>query len=296
MPKLVFHDSDGIDKTIPLGTEPITIGRASDCEIQTHDAMVSRRHARITWDGSYWIEDLGSSNGVFLGPDKVQRAPFRPGDVVTCGSLVVRMMPDTRRPNSMQMEDMPAPRAASSSLRAGELELPRTRRPSQSMRNDEFEAELRTSASPALAGSAEAAKLKLDLRRETERREQAEAALLQAEEKAANADQAARELLQLRRRVEQLQSDLRRAHDGEPPESGPAVDLDEVAEAAAVFNDALAGLKASLRAAVDEAELLTSPTPSVRVVRESMRSAMDELARAKDRLREMVKKLGLRQG
>ena len=183
MPKLVFHDSDGIDKTIPLGTEPITIGRASDCEIQTHDAMVSRRHARITWDGSYWIEDLGSSNGVFLGPDKVQRAPFRPGDVVTCGSLVVRMMPDTRR--SLQMEDVAPSRAASSSLRAGELELPRTRRPSsQSLRHDEFEAELRTSANPALAGSAEAAKLKLDLRRETERREQAEAALLQAEEKA----------------------------------------------------------------------------------------------------------------
>jgi hypothetical protein len=295
MPKLVFHDSDGIDKTIPLGTEPITIGRASDCEIQTHDAMVSRRHARITWDGSYWIEDLGSSNGVFLGPDKVQRAPFRPGDVVTCGSLVVRMMPDTRR--SMQMEDVPPPRAASSSLRPGELELPRTRRPSsQSVRNDEFEAELRTSASPALAGSAEAAKLKLDLRRETERREQAEAALLQAEEKAANADQAARELIQLRRRVEQLQSDLRRARDGEVAEAGPAVDLDEVAEAAAVFNDALASLKASLRAAVDEAELLTSPTPSVRVVRESMRSAMDELHRAKDRLRDMVKRLGLRSG
>src|SRR3569832_714078 len=120
MPKLVFHDSDGIDKTIPLGTEPILIGRASECQIQTHDAMVSRKHARITWDGSYWIEDLGSSNGVFLGSDKVQRAPFRPGDVVTCGSLVVRMLPDTRR--AAPPEE--APRAPAPSARAGELPAP----------------------------------------------------------------------------------------------------------------------------------------------------------------------------
>ena len=63
--------------------------------MQTQDAMVSRRHARIYWDGNYWIEDLGSSNGVYVGNDKVQKAPFRPGDTVTCGSLVLRLMPDT---------------------------------------------------------------------------------------------------------------------------------------------------------------------------------------------------------
>ena len=103
MPKLVFHDSDGVDKTFQLGSEPVTIGRASDCEVQTHDAMVSRKHARITWDGgSYYVEDLGSSNGVFLGQEKVQRAPFRPGDVVTCGSLVIRMVPEARRTSPPQ--------------------------------------------------------------------------------------------------------------------------------------------------------------------------------------------------
>ena len=292
MPKLVFHDSDGIDKTIPLGTEAVLIGRASECQIQTHDAMVSRKHARITWDGSYWIEDLGSSNGVFLGADKVQRAPFRPGDVVTCGSLVVRMMPDTRRTISPEDARPVTPRGLESAP-----EMPRARRATGSI--DAFEEEVRTTASPALAGGGDAAKVKAELRREQERREQAEAALLSAEEKAAGAEVAARELIQLRRRVEQLQSDLRRARDdGGPPDAEPAaaVDLDEVAEAAAVFNDALAGLKANLRSAVDEAELLTAPSQSVRGVRESMRSAMDELERARDRLREMVRKLGLREG
>ena len=95
MPKLIYHDSDGMDKVLMLGSEPVLIGRATECQVQTQDAMVSRRHARIYWDGNYWIEDLGSSNGVYVGNDKVHKSPFRPGDTVTCGSLVLRLMPDT---------------------------------------------------------------------------------------------------------------------------------------------------------------------------------------------------------
>ncbi len=240
MPKLVFHDSDGVDKTVQLGTEPVVIGRASDCQIQTHDAMVSRKHARIIWDGNYWIEDLGSANGVFLGTDKVQRAPFRPGDVVTCGSLVVRMLPETRRP-----PDVVEP----------------ARPPSEAER--EWAEEKSTSSSPPLAGGGDQ-QSKAALRREVERREEVERALLKAEERVAAA------------------------------EARPAIDVAAAEEAVAVFNDALAGLKANLRSAVDEAELLTSPAQSVRVVRESMRSAMDELERAREQLNDMTRKLGLK--
>jgi hypothetical protein len=105
MPKLIYHDSDGIDKVLLLGAEQVLVGRAVECQVQTQDAMVSRRHARIFWDGNYWIEDLGSSNGVYVGNDKVQKAPFRPGDTVTCGSLVLRLMPDT----SVRMTGQMAP-------------------------------------------------------------------------------------------------------------------------------------------------------------------------------------------
>src|SRR5690348_11091671 len=97
MPKLVFHDSDGIDRTIDLGAETTLIGRATECQVQTQDAMVSRRHARIVWDGGYWIEDLGSSNGVYVGNERVQKSPLRPGDEVRCGSLVLKLVPDLAR-------------------------------------------------------------------------------------------------------------------------------------------------------------------------------------------------------
>lgn len=91
MPKIIYHDSDGVDKTFVLNREVLLVGRATECQIQTLDAMVSRRHARIFWDGGYWIEDLGSSNGVYVGSQKVDRAPFNAGDVVVCGSLVLRL-------------------------------------------------------------------------------------------------------------------------------------------------------------------------------------------------------------
>jgi hypothetical protein len=118
MPKIIYHDSDGVDKSLVLGSEPVLIGRATECQIQTQDAMVSRRHARIFWDGSYIIEDLGSSNGVYVGNDKVSRAPIRPGDTVTCGSLVMRLMPDTSsRPSSGLTGAMP-PQAPPPAARA----------------------------------------------------------------------------------------------------------------------------------------------------------------------------------
>lgn len=98
MPTLTYHDSDGIDKVYELGTEPVVIGRATECEIQTQDAKVSRRHARIFFaDDAYWIEDLRSSNGVYVGVDKVKKSQIKPGDVISCGSLVLEWKEDARK-------------------------------------------------------------------------------------------------------------------------------------------------------------------------------------------------------
>jgi len=120
MPKLVFHDSDGIDRTIDLGSEIVMIGRATECQVQTQDAMVSRRHARITWDGGYWIEDLGSSNGVIISGTRLergQRAPLRPGDEVRCGSLVLKLVPDLGRGNVIRNTPPIDPMAANPARR-----------------------------------------------------------------------------------------------------------------------------------------------------------------------------------
>ncbi len=65
--------------------ETITIGREPDNTIVINDAMVSRHHARITWDGkSFTIQDRGSSNGTFVNGRRVRRKRrLADGDEIT---------------------------------------------------------------------------------------------------------------------------------------------------------------------------------------------------------------------
>ena len=67
--------SPGLPAVVGLTSRSLLIGRVSpsrnihpdiDC---TNDTGVSRRHAQLTTDGQRWfVEDLGSSNGTFVGP------------------------------------------------------------------------------------------------------------------------------------------------------------------------------------------------------------------------------------
>lgn len=55
--------------------------------------MVSRHHARIYWAGhEYVLEDLGSANGVFYQEQRVTRHSFKHGDAARCGSLWLRFV------------------------------------------------------------------------------------------------------------------------------------------------------------------------------------------------------------
>src|SRR5690606_8129019 len=96
MATLVYTDVAGVDRSYALGGEPVTVGRAPDCAIRSDDPRMSRMHARFFLDqGTLWVEDLGSSNGVYVGPQKVQRAPVPVGEVVLVGSLLMRLLPSS---------------------------------------------------------------------------------------------------------------------------------------------------------------------------------------------------------
>ena len=65
----------------------VVIGRSRDCDIQLSDTNVSRRHAELRQEGaSYWIVDLGSTNGMEVNGKRVKRAKLRDGDTITLGS------------------------------------------------------------------------------------------------------------------------------------------------------------------------------------------------------------------
>ena len=87
---LTVLSGENAGEVFALESDALVVGRAPDCAIWLHDANVSREHARIVRepDGMFFLEDLGSRNGVFIGGRKVTRAPLRPGDQIHVGTTI----------------------------------------------------------------------------------------------------------------------------------------------------------------------------------------------------------------
>ena len=59
-------------ESAPLDQAPILIGRGTDAAIRLDDDYVSTRHARVAASGDEWfVEDLGSTNGTYVGPVRI---------------------------------------------------------------------------------------------------------------------------------------------------------------------------------------------------------------------------------
>jgi pSer/pThr/pTyr-binding forkhead associated (FHA) protein len=89
--ELVVTDASG-RRTIPL-KESITLGRAATCDLVIADNYVSNVHARIYLrDGSYWLEDLGSTNGTYVNRSRVSTpTQIGPGDDIRIGKATLEL-------------------------------------------------------------------------------------------------------------------------------------------------------------------------------------------------------------
>ncbi len=67
------------------------IGRDESADIVFDDAAISRRHARVLREatGELVIEDLGSTNGTYVGVEQVERRVLRAGDQVQLGPNLI---------------------------------------------------------------------------------------------------------------------------------------------------------------------------------------------------------------
>ncbi|GLY26784.1 FHA domain-containing protein [Kineosporia sp. NBRC 101731] len=79
--------------TIPLGQAPILIGRTPESTLVLDDDYASGRHARLSLRHGVWmVEDLGSTNGTFLGRNRVQDpVPIAPGAQIRIGRTVLEL-------------------------------------------------------------------------------------------------------------------------------------------------------------------------------------------------------------
>lgn len=90
---LVVIYGDDMGRRIPLSPEPLTIGRASNCEVQIDHDSASRRHARITQRETHFhIEDLGSTNGTYVNDEPVDATTLRDGDQVKVGRTIFKFI------------------------------------------------------------------------------------------------------------------------------------------------------------------------------------------------------------
>jgi pSer/pThr/pTyr-binding forkhead associated (FHA) protein len=86
MPRIFLKFNEAVLKEIPLDRAQLTIGRKPDNDLVIDNPAVSGHHARIIQEhGSFFVEDLGSTNGTFVNDAKVLKHQLRNTDRVGVG-------------------------------------------------------------------------------------------------------------------------------------------------------------------------------------------------------------------
>ena len=82
---LEIHEAGKV-RRLPMGEDPVTVGRHSDNRVVITDSMASRFHCVISKGSEgFQLRDLNSSNGTVLNGKVVRVAKVSPGDAVTIG-------------------------------------------------------------------------------------------------------------------------------------------------------------------------------------------------------------------
>lgn len=79
--------------TVPFGSkDSLRVGRDESSEIKIDGLQVSKNHARLRRSGNdITVEDLNSTNGVFINGSRVSKHTMRQGDAIQIGAFVLRV-------------------------------------------------------------------------------------------------------------------------------------------------------------------------------------------------------------
>lgn len=89
--QLIMRSGPTPGASFNLEGDQLTIGRDSTNDIVINDAEISRRHARLTFQGGkYVLEDLGSTNGTFVNGQRLAGPRvLKAGEVVSFGEQII---------------------------------------------------------------------------------------------------------------------------------------------------------------------------------------------------------------
>ncbi|HEY2043036.1 MAG TPA: FHA domain-containing protein [Jatrophihabitans sp.] len=90
---LIVTDGSLAGTRVALTGKPILIGRANDSTLVLTDDYASTRHARVSeTNGTWYVEDLGSTNGTYIGQSKVEGpVPLEAGVAIRIGKTVMEL-------------------------------------------------------------------------------------------------------------------------------------------------------------------------------------------------------------
>ena len=93
---LVVTEGPLTGTTLPLRSGGLLIGRNPECALVLDDDYASGRHCRVYPDptnrGGWVVEDLGSTNGTFIGRDRLTSArPVEIGTTLRIGKTVLEL-------------------------------------------------------------------------------------------------------------------------------------------------------------------------------------------------------------
>lgn len=78
----------------PITKSVFILGRGKEVSdvVLPNDPQVSRQHAAVIFArGDFYIEDLASSNGTYVGDRRVRRGKLKSGDLIKIGTFKIRL-------------------------------------------------------------------------------------------------------------------------------------------------------------------------------------------------------------
>jgi pSer/pThr/pTyr-binding forkhead associated (FHA) protein len=92
MAKLVIQNQGMTGRAHELNVDRTTIGRVEDNTFQIADPSVSSHHCEVHLrGGEVFIRDLNSTNGSFIGNDKITEQVLKPGQVLRLGQVELKL-------------------------------------------------------------------------------------------------------------------------------------------------------------------------------------------------------------
>lgn len=91
--RLVVKQKDGETRELQFVQGPVHIGRAADSHVFLPDRTVSKKHAVIVHDddGTWSVQDLGSSNKTYLNGQAIQKAQIKTGDAIKITEFTIEV-------------------------------------------------------------------------------------------------------------------------------------------------------------------------------------------------------------